>query len=174
MKTRNIPTLLALAACGTALLLSACSKKEEPITPAASGAQKPTSASGSDAQKPMEAVAREAQKAATSVGGEAQKQAEDLKTTATAAAADAQKQVEAKVVAEQGQAQGLIDRGKALLAEKKYTEALNALKGLSNLRLTAEQQKWVDELKAQIQKAMADQTASDATKAVGGLLDPKK
>lgn len=174
MKTRNTSTLLALAACGTALLLSACGKKEEPIAPTADGAQKPASPIAGDAQKPLEAVASEAQKAATSAGGEAQKQAEDVKTAAATAAADAQKQVETKAAAGQGQAQGLIDRAKGLLAEKKYTEALSSLKGVSNLKLTAEQQKWVDELKAQIQKAMAGQAASDATKAAGGLLDPKK
>jgi hypothetical protein len=68
------------------------------------------------------------------------------------------------------QAQGLIDKVKGLIAEKKYTEALAALKDLSALKLTEEQQKIVSDLKAQIEKAMQAQATSEATKSVGGLL----
>jgi hypothetical protein len=68
------------------------------------------------------------------------------------------------------QAQGLIDKVKSLIAEKKYTEALAAIKDLSALTLTAEQQTMVDGLKAQIEQGMRDKAASDASKSVDGLL----
>ena len=163
MKTPNRDTLLALAVCGTTLLLSACSKKEEPAAPTAS-----------EAQKPMNAIARDAQKAATSTADEAQKQAAEAKAAAETAAAAAQKQTEAAAAPAQTQVQGLIDRIKGLVADQKYTEALSSLNELSKLKLTAEQQTWMDEVKAQIQKAMASKATSDATKSVGGLLDKKK
>jgi len=151
MKTTNRYTLLALTVCGTALLLSACSKKEEPSAPTAS----------------------DAQKSAGSIADEAQKQAANVKAAAETAAAEAKKQAEAAAAAAQSQAQGLMDRAKSLMAEKKYTEALGSLNELSKLQLTADQQKWLDDMKAQIQKAIAGQATSDATKSVGDLV-PKK
>lgn len=155
--------LLMLAVCGTTLLLSACSKKEEPPAPTAS-----------EAQKPVNAVASDVQKATTSAADEAQKQAAEAKAAADTAAAEAQKRTDATAAPAQNQAQGLIDRIKGLVAEKKFPEALTSLNDLSKLKLTAEQQTWMDELKAQIQKAIASKAASDATKSVGGLLDKKK
>ena len=72
------------------------------------------------------------------------------------------------------QVQGLITKVKDLIAQKDYAGALSALKELSAMKLTPEQQKLVDDLKAQVQKAMAGAAASDAQKnasdAVGGLL----
>ena len=72
------------------------------------------------------------------------------------------------------QVQGLINKVKDLIAQKDYAGALSALKELSAMKLTPEQQKLVDDLKAQVQKAMAGAAASDAQKnasdAVGGLL----
>lgn len=126
-----------------------------------------------DVQKPMNTIANDAQKAATAAADAAQKQAAEAKAAAERAGADVRKQAEGVASAAEGQVQGLIDRVKGLVGEKKYTEALNSLNELSKLKLTPEQQKWVDELKAQIQKALAGQAAPDATKAVGGLLDKK-
>ncbi len=68
------------------------------------------------------------------------------------------------------QAQGLIDKTKDLMAKKDYAGALSALKELSSIQLTPEQQQTVDSLKAQVQKAMADGSASDMGKSATGLM----
>ena len=77
-------------------------------------------------------------------------------TTANPAAADANTKFNS-----------LVDQAKSLLGQNKYTEALNSLQQLSSLKLTPEQEKIVSDLKAQIEKAMAGKTASEA---VGNLL----
>ncbi len=148
MKTIQRTALFALAICGTTLLLSACNKKEEPVTPPAG-----------DVQKPMEATTGNMNIATTNAAAEAQNQVTEVKTAAETAATDATVQ-----------AQALIDRIKGLVAEKKYTEALGSIGELSKLKLTADQQKWLDDMKAKIQKAMTDKAASDAAKSAGGLL----
>jgi len=78
--------------------------------------------------------------------------------------------VQAATAAASSQADGLIAKAQSLITSKNYTEATNVLKELSSLKLTPEQQKLVDDLKAQVQKYMASQATSEATKAVGGLL----
>ena len=51
---------------------------------------------------------------------------------------------------------------------------MSSIKQLANVKPTPEQQKIVDDLKVQGQKAAGNQTASDATKALGGLLNTNK
>ena len=96
------------------------------------------------------------------------------------AAESVQKQAEAAAPAAQdaatattAQAQGLITKVQSYIADSKYSDAANLLKELSSMKLTPEQQKLVDDLTAQVQKAMAG-AASDASKnatdAVGGML----
>jgi hypothetical protein len=64
-----------------------------------------------------------------------------------------------------------VAQGQALLKEGKFQDALASLKGLSDLKLTADQTKLVDDLKAQIQTAMnaAKGAGTDASKAVSDL-----
>jgi outer membrane PBP1 activator LpoA protein len=89
------------------------------------------------------------------------------------AATEMEKSAETVAPAAQ-EAQSLIDKAKSLIADNKYSEAMDVLKRLSSMELTAEQKKMVDDLMAQVQKAMAGAAASEASDkakdAVGGML----
>jgi 2-oxoglutarate dehydrogenase E2 component (dihydrolipoamide succinyltransferase) len=91
-----------------------------------------------------------------------------------APAAEAPKAATDAVAAASSEADGLIAKAKALIADKKYQDAANMLTQLANTKLTPDQQKIVDDLKAQVQKYMAqqavDKAGSEASKAIGGLL----
>jgi len=84
-------------------------------------------------------------------------------TTATTAAT-------AATAAGTSKAQEWIDKAKSLVAQTKYSEAASVLQQLSSLKLTDEQQKLVDTLKEQIQKALASKATGEGASAVGNLL----
>lgn len=184
MKMKMNAVLLALLSAS--VFLNGCSKKEEsappaasqtPAAPAAANLEKAVTATADKAAAAVDSAVSGAQKAAANVAAEAQKQAVEVQATAvppvtqvvkTPAAAPAPPAPPAQTAV-----QNILDRTKNLLNEKKYPEALAALGELSSVNLTSEQQKLVEQLKAQIQNAMTQQTANDGLKAVGGLLNKK-
>lgn len=162
MRRRN----LFLTGTALALLLFGCSKQEEPTVPAATA---PTAA---PAQAP--APMAEVEKRASTAQAEAQKAAAEAQAKVESVPTPLVKTPENTVRAVpeasgQPQLQKVLDQVKGLLSEKKYPEALAAFSQLSNVNLTSEQQKLVQDLKAQVQTAMASEKANEGLKSAGEL-----
>ncbi len=97
----------------------------------------------------------------------AKPQLEEAAKVVQAAVADAGAAAQAKFTEMVAEVKKLIDEGKGAEALQKAKAAL------ANLKLTPEQQKMIDDLKAQAQAALSSEGVDKATKAVGDFLKPK-
>lgn len=141
---------------------------------AVSGCKKEQPAADAQAPKPAEGLAAESAKAVDAVKATAKEVTDQAAAQVKTTAKEATDQATAQAKAAEQQAQTIIDRAKSLVTENKYQEALSSLSQLASSTLTADQQKLVDGLKAQIQAALAKTSASDAASALGGALGGKK
>lgn len=150
------------------LTVGGCSKSESPApapVAAPSAASTPAPAPATSTPAPTTPTAT-APAPATPPPDPVAALANKAKDATAAAQASAQQTVQETAQ----RVQTIIDATKQLIADKKYQDALGALSKLNGLQLTAEQQKMVDDLKAQAQKLVS----GDAAKTIGGLLEGKK
>jgi hypothetical protein len=160
MKMERI--ILSLAIITFIALGSGCEKKES----APPAAEKTSDPATSTLSSTVSEVKQAAQNAGAAVKDTAEKVTTQVKETTqnvTTAAAS-------KVDTLKAQAATLIDKTKALINDKKYDDAMNSLKQLSSLTLTPEQQKTVDDLKAQLQKVMSNQVVTNAASTLNNWL----
>lgn len=141
-----------IAGCLLAVAISGCDKSNDAMDAAKKSADSATTAVQQGADKAVTEVKQAGEKAVTEVKQAGEKAVGNVAEQAKAATG--------------GEATAVIAKVQGLVAEKKYQEALTALGGLKDLKLSDTQQKVVDGLKEQIQKLMS----GDAGKAVGNLL----
>lgn len=139
MKIKN--SIVSIAACVAVVTFVGCSKSNEPAPPGTN-----STATATDAAKDM--------------AGQAVDTAKDVAGQAAAAATNA-------VTSATPQFNDVVAKAKTYIADKKYTEALDVLNKLSGMVLTAEQQKTVDDLKAEATKLLSG-GAVDAAKGLLG------
>jgi hypothetical protein len=132
-------TSLALGAIALSLLAAGCGKQET---------KAPAPAAPAAANAPAAPAAKEMKAAAD-------KMVDQGKAAAGQMSADLS-----------AQAQGMIDKAKTLISEKKYQDAISSLQTLAMSKLSPEHKKTVDDLIAQAQKLMS----SDMGKAVQGVM----
>jgi hypothetical protein len=163
MKIKN--SIVSLAACAAVIAFAGCSKS---AAPAPGGSASPTPAADA-ATAPAANAATAVTDAAKDVAGKAADTAKDVAgqaaaavTTAVTTAAVA---TNAAVTAATSQFTDIVGQAKSYIADKKYTQALDILNKLSGVVLSADQQKTVDDLKAQVQKLVAG---------TGGAVDAAK
>lgn len=174
---RTPPLLSVLFAAGLALAIAGCSKSDTPKSPETvkTPTEKAVDATKDVANPAATAVKDTVQKTAETTADAANKSAEAIKDAAATTAQTAREQTAAvqtaatKVSAEITTA---FENAKKLLSEGKWQEAAKALEPLGNLKLTAEQQALLDQLKKQIAQLQAggQKAADEAAKAVGNLL----
>lgn len=140
-------TSLSVAIAVTGLVLAGCTKQETP--PSTDTGAKPADAAATDLVKTVETA----------------------KAAGEKAVADASKQVQETAAAANAKVQELIDRAKNLITENKYQDASAVIQELTGYKLTPEQEKLVNGLKEEIQKALASKAAKDAA---GNILGGKK
>jgi hypothetical protein len=143
---KPLPLLLALGFAALASCTGCGQSEDSSTTNDAPGTQPAPSSTAAGLKEAAQGAAANVKETADRVGAEAAQQVDQLKA----------------------QSQGLIDKAKTLIAEKKYEDAWKALTQLSNFTLSPEQQKTVDDLKAQLQKVMSNPAVSNA---VGNLLN---
>ena len=152
--------------CGSILGLTGCDKAPESKPSSTSTAADPASIVDATAKKLTEttkAAARNAEVAAQAAGDAVK-------------AADATTALITTVQTAIKQSQELVAQNKLPEAASQLTNAQDALKNLSALKLTPEQEKLVADLKAKLEQALAAVKAAggDALKKVQGLLPVAK
>jgi hypothetical protein len=139
---------LASIAIVGALITFGCSKNEPVST-----TEKPSASENKPAS-----ITEKVQQVTDKATGEVKQAVENVSTA-----------IAQQTKAANSKTQDLIDQAKNLVSQIKYQDALNTLKKLSDYKLTAEQQKTVDDLQAQIQKVTANPSVSNTLNAAGGL-----
>src|SRR6266498_1164127 len=188
MKKSKLPSLTRqwVVIPAAALLLVGCSKKEEPQSgnqKASESTPTPLQKTAADMKESVQQTARDvsqkggadANKLKTQAHEQIQQVKDQVATEADKLKAQAQQQVQAAkdqsaAASDKLKAQSLIDQASKLVTDSKYADAANVLKQLTNLNLTSEQQKTVDDLSLKIKNALA----GDAAKSVGNLLNTNK
>jgi uncharacterized lipoprotein NlpE involved in copper resistance len=154
MKMKN--KILTLTSVVALTLLVGCDSKSNT----------PSDTKPAETTKAAEGAAAEVSKTVDAAKPVVEKAVTDAKAAATTAVADVKAAATSTTSEATAKANTIIDQAKALIGQTKYSEALNTLNSLSSFKLTAEQEKIVTDLKAQIQKALS----SDGAKAIGNLL----
>lgn len=170
------------------ILLAGCEKKE--VTPPVQEPPKAAASQPAEMSAMVEKATNEAQHAGMQMGGAVTQAMTNIQQEAGKAAAQAQEKATQAVETLKKEsnpmlnsladttnavssladsATKIIDAAKKLTGDQKYDEALKMLGTVTYNKLTPDQQKMVDSLKDQIQKAMAAKATDSATKAVGDL-----
>lgn len=187
MKTKAI--LVAASACLMSVSFTACDKKsgtEIPASPATNAAAPSAMDSAKTAVGNAVDTAKDATAKAVDTAKDATAKAVDSAKDATAKAVDSTKEVAGKVVdtvtdstakateaiktaisptptdSVTAQFNTVVTNAKKYIADKNYQGALDELKKLSDVKLTDDQQKIVDDLKAEAQKLLSAGSMVDA------------